>query len=187
MNRQRHAERCASGTGPANQLPRHGWLGSRQQPGQLPQRVQLRRLRRLSRAVARRLRRSGFLVPAALSLYLSAKGLHPELPGWSDPPPALTGLPSPTCSPTRATAAALSGDLELSLHLHAFGLPLAVLLLLWSLLAIRRRRFLPITIRGHSLAVAVVALLLYWLARLILQLGLGIAAFPTALAWPLGR
>jgi hypothetical protein len=157
---------------PSDRLPRDGWLGG---------------VDRLSRAAAGRLRRSGFLLPAGLSLYLFAKGLHPDLPGWPCPLRALTGIPCPTCFLTRATAAALSGDPGLSLQLHAFGLPLALLLLLWSLLAIRRRQFLPITIRGRSLVFVVVALLLYWLARLILQLGLGIAAFPTALAWPLGR
>jgi Protein of unknown function (DUF2752) len=148
---------------PVPRLPRDGWLG--RAGGRLQH-------------LGGRLLRAGHLTPAALSLYLLAKGLHPELPGWPCPLRALTGIPCPTCFLTRATAAALVGDLGASLRLHAFGPAVALLLLIWSVLAIRHRRFLPVTIQGGSLAACAVALVLYWLGRLILQFRLGIVAFP---------
>jgi len=128
-------------------------------------------------AAGRRLRGWGCLAPAGFSLYLAVKGLHPALPGWPCPLRSLTGVPCPTCFLTRATAAALCGQLDESLRLHAFGPPAALALLLWSLLAIRRRRLLPVAIRAGALAWTVAALVLYWLLRLILQFGLGLQAF----------
>lgn len=153
-----------AGRSPAARLPRDGWLATTE--------VRLRQL-------VGRVRRVGFLTPAALTAYLLAKGWHPDLPGWSCPLRALTGIPCPTCFLTRATAAALSGQVAEAVRLHAFGPLLAGLLLIWSVLAIRRRRFLPVTIRGRSLIAAVLALLAYWLVRLVLQLGFAVAAFPS--------
>ncbi|MFM7313962.1 MAG: DUF2752 domain-containing protein [Cyanobium sp.] len=124
------------------------------------------------------LSQAGVLFPATLTGYLWLKGLHPALPGWGCPLRALTGIPCPTCFLTRAVSAALIGDLPASLHWHAFGPPLALGLLLWSGLAIQRGRFLPLTIRGRSLASLAVAMLLYWIGRMILQFGLHVPAFP---------
>jgi hypothetical protein len=45
-------------------------------------------------------------------------------------------------------------------------------------LAIRHRRLLPPQLEGRHLVIAAFALLLVWLARLSLQFGLGIPAFP---------
>ena len=125
-----------------------------------------------------RLRQAGFLIPATLTGYLWLKGLHPALPGWPCPLRALTGIPCPTCFLTRATSAALIGDLPAAMRFHAFGPVLALGLIAWSLLAIRRRRFLPLTIRGGSVTWLAVALLLYWSGRMLMQFGLGVAAFP---------
>ncbi|MEB3361342.1 MAG: DUF2752 domain-containing protein [Synechococcaceae cyanobacterium] len=124
--------------------------------------------------------RCGFLLPGALSLYLAIKGAHPALPGLPCPLRALTGIPCPTCFLTRATAAALNLRIEESLQLHAFGLPLALGLVGWSVLAIRQQRLQVFPLRGSNLAWATTALLLYWLLRLISRYGLGLHAFPSS-------
>jgi hypothetical protein len=117
-----------------------------------------------------RLQGAGFLLPAALTGALWLKGVHPTLPGWSCPLRAFTGIPCPTCFLTRATVAALHGELGESLRLHAFGPPLAALLLVWSALALWQKRPLP---RGWRLELPAAgalaaALLAYWLGRLLL-------------------
>jgi hypothetical protein len=61
---------------------------------------------------------------------------------------------------------------------HPFGPFAAAALVGWSVLAIRHRRLLPPQLKGRHLVVAALALLLVWLARLALQFGLGIPAFP---------
>lgn len=119
-----------------------------------------------------------YLFPASLTGYLWLKGLHPSLPGWPCPLRALTGIPCPTCFLTRATAAALTGDLRTSVEWHAFG-PLAALVLIsWSLLALRQQRLWPKGLPRWPLPAAAVALLAYWLLRLLLSYGLGQWGFP---------
>jgi hypothetical protein len=106
-------------------------------------------------------------------------GLVPGLPGLPPCPlRSLTGIPCPGCFLTRATSAALAGDLQGSIELHAFGPPVAAGLLVWSLLAIRRRRLLPRQMGGLSLGLGVVVLILYWLLRLWLSFGIGMRGFP---------
>jgi hypothetical protein len=107
--------------------------------------------------------------------------LHPGLPGWPCPLRTLTGFPCPTCFLTRATSAALTGDLGHAIQLHAFGPLAAAALLGWSVLAIRQRRLVPRGLRAWPFGLAAVALLLYWLLRLWLSFGLGLrgwGAFP---------
>jgi hypothetical protein len=125
----------------------------------------------------RRIQQAGFLLPSALTAYLWLKAGQPHLPGWSCPLRALSGIPCPTCFLTRATELALRGDLHGSVQQHAFGPLMAISLLLWSLAAIRQRRLLP-----HPLdkpmptwlpALALMALLGYWVLRL--RLGFGVA------------
>ena len=134
----------------------------------------------LSGSLTATVRRFGFLLPGALAFYLAIKGAHPALPGFPCPLRALTGIPCPTCFLTRATAAALNLRIEESLQLHAFGLPLALGLLGWSVLSIRQRRLQVFPLRGSNLSWATMALLLYWLLRLISRYGLGLPAFPSS-------
>ena len=130
-----------------------------------------------------RIRHAGVLLPAALTGYLWLKGQHPLLPGMPCPLRALTGIPCPTCFLTRATAAALTGDLDGSVQLHAFGPIAAAGLVWWSITAIRQRRLMPGDLPAWPLAVAGLGLLSYWLLRLWLRYGLGFVGFP---AFPSG-
>jgi len=128
----------------------------------------------------KRIRQSGYLVPAALTGYLWLKGGWPELPGLSCPLRALTGIPCPTCFLTRATCVSLRGDWHQALQLHAFGPLVAAALVLWSVQAIRARTFYPKGLEGGHLVVVSVALLCYWAARMGLNYGLGLQAFPSS-------
>lgn len=117
--------------------------------------------------------------PAGLTLALAVKGCWPALPGWPCPLRALTGIPCPTCFLTRATAAALTGQLEQSVRLHAFGPLVAAALLVWSVAAIRHRRLVPFQLRVSTVALVCFSLFAYWLVRLTLQFGFGVQAFAT--------
>jgi len=125
-------------------------------------------------------RRDG-LLPAGLTLALGLKGLHPDLPGWPCPLRALTGLPCPTCFLTRATAAALTGQLAEAVRWHAFGPLVAVGLLVWSLHSLRRGTAAPPPWPRGLVVGAGVLLLLYWLLRLRLS-----TALPADLPAPAG-
>lgn len=126
----------------------------------------------------RRLARATPLLPLAFTGLLVLKGLHPGLPGLSCPLRALTGIPCPTCFLTRATAASLVGRFGEAVVLHAFGPPLAAVLVAWSVLALRSGRIVPSFLRGRHLLLVAVPLLLYWAGRMLLTYGLGRQAFP---------
>jgi hypothetical protein len=127
----------------------------------------------------RRIQSSGYLLPAGLTGYLWLKGLQPHLPGWGCPLLSLTGIPCPTCFLSRATSAALTGDLGASLQWHVFGPLAAATLLGWSVLSLRQRRLLPLALRKSTLwLVASAGLMTYWLLRLGLTYGLGLREFP---------
>ena len=112
------------------------------------------------------MQRAGYLLPATVTGALWLKGLHPGIPGLSCPLRILTGVHSPTFFLTRATAAALTGDLSGSLQWHLFG-PIAALgLLVWSVLALQQRRIIPKGLPLWSLPVGGGALISYWLLRL---------------------
>ena len=115
------------------------------------------------------------MLPSVLTGTLWLKGLHPALPGWACPLRGLTGVPCPTCFLTRATAAALSGDLQGSIHWHAFGPLAAAGLLIWSGLALHRRRVFPLPGGKPLLLTAALALMVLWLLRLTLSYGFGVA------------
>ncbi|WP_255110708.1 DUF2752 domain-containing protein [Synechococcus sp. RedBA-s] len=124
------------------------------------------------------LRRCGVLIPAGLTGYLWLKGRHPGLPGLGCPLRALTGIPCPTCFLTRATAAALNGELGEALQWHAFGPAAAALLLTWSVQALRSGRLVPKDLREIHLGLTAGLLVLYWAVRMVFTYGLGRAAFP---------
>lgn len=130
-----------------------------------------------------RLEAAGCLLPTALTAGLWLKGWHPWLPGLSCPLRRLTGLPCPTCFLTRATSAALTGDLPEAFRLHAFGPLVAVALVGWSILAIRQRRLVPRQLPAWPLGWGAVALVAYWVLRLVGSYG---RAGPGWLAFPAG-
>ncbi|MEI6359618.1 MAG: DUF2752 domain-containing protein [Synechococcus sp. ELA619] len=130
-------------------------------------------------AFLERIRQSGYLVPAALTGYLWLKGGWPELPGLSCPLRALTGIPCPTCYLTRATCVSLRGDWLHALQLHAFGPLVAAALLIWSVQAIRRRRFLPKELKAWHLVAFTFGLVAYWAIRMGLSHGLGMQTLPS--------
>ena len=97
------------------------------------------------------------------------------LPGWLCPMKAATGIPCPGCGLTRATVALLRGDLSASLRTHAYA-PLIVLALLLTGLTLllpkdARLAFIAgvesFERRTGVTAIALVGLLVYWLARLL--------------------
>jgi len=111
-------------------------------------------------------------VAAALAQVLL---LAAGLPGWLCPMKAATGVPCPGCGLTRATAALFRGDLSASLRTHAYA-PLIVLALLLTGLALLlpKSSRLAFVSRVESFerrtgvtAIALVGLLVYWLARLL--------------------
>lgn len=126
----------------------------------------------------RRLESTGFLLPTALTAGLWLKGLHPWLPGFRCPLRHLTGLPCPTCFLTRATSAALVGDWPTAVRLHAFGPVVAIILVGWSILAIRQRRLVPRKVPPWPFAWGAVALMAYWVVRLVASYGLGLDDMP---------
>ena len=114
----------------------------------------------------RRLQGTGYVLPAVLTGTLWLKGLHPGLPGLACPLRAITGVPCPTCFLTRATGAALAGDLRESLQWHPFGPTTALALVLWSVLALQQRRLLPRGLPLWPVPLGAGALIGYWLLRL---------------------
>ena len=83
-------------------------------------------------------------------------------------------MPCPGCFLTRATAAALTGDLSTSLLLHGFGPGVAGGLVLWSVMAIRRRQMMPFRLRRGPFVLAAVGLGAFWLLRLVLTYRFGV-------------
>ena len=107
-------------------------------------------------------------MPLCLTTALWLKGVHPGLPGMACPLRTLTGLPCPTCYLTRATSAALTGNLAESVQWHAFGPLIAGALIAWSAVSLRNKQLMP---KGLSMTPMLGAglggsLLAYWLWRL---------------------
>ena len=119
------------------------------------------------------MQRAGYLLPATVTGELWLKGLYPGIPGLSCPLRTLTGVPCPTCFLTRATVAALTGDLSSSLQWHLFGPVVAGGLILWSAVALRQRRLFPLQPRSKALIGIGIALVAYWIVRLVLSYGFG--------------
>ena len=112
------------------------------------------------------MQRTGYVLPATLTGALRLKGFHSGLPSIACPLRALTGVPCPTCFLSRATGAALTGDLIGSLQFHLFG-PIAALgLVAWSVLTVQQRRFIPGGLPLWPLPVVAGGLINYWLLLL---------------------
>ena len=124
-------------------------------------------------------RRAASLLPAVLSGYLFVKGFHSELPGLSCPLRALTGIPCPGCFLTRAVAASLHGDLATAVHWNPIGPVAAVMLLVWSGVALRQKRLVPARGAGVALALLAVLLTVAWVVRMVATYGYGLRWFPT--------
>ena len=110
------------------------------------------------------------MIPASLTGVLWLKGIHPGIPGLSCPLRAITGLPCPTCFLTRATSAALTGNLRESVQWHAFGPIAAAGLLMWSAWAIQQRRMWPRHVPRWPVAMGGGSLLVYWILRFSLNI-----------------
>ena len=98
-----------------------------------------------------------------------------SLPGWVCPFFRLTGIPCPGCGLTRAVILLLKGDLQASLHFHAFA-PIVLLTAVALILVILLPRSItqPAISKLETLeqqtgftAIILVGLILYWLARLL--------------------
>jgi len=129
-------------------------------------------------AILRRLKNNCHLIPAALTGYLLLKGWQPQLPGWECPFRALTGIPSPGCFLTRATSAALTGQLDRSIELHLFGPIVAATLVIWSIASIRTKRLIPKQPSLPAVSIAISALFSYWLLRMFFSYILHFDGFP---------
>ncbi|MEC8442529.1 MAG: DUF2752 domain-containing protein [Cyanobacteriota bacterium] len=113
-----------------------------------------------------RIQTTGYLLPATLTGYLWLKGLHPGLPGWGCPLRELTGIPCPTCFLTRATAAALIGDVKTSVSLHVFGPIVACVLIYWSLFSLKNKNINAGRPKRHIIQPIGIGVIGYWLIRL---------------------
>jgi len=98
-----------------------------------------------------------------------------NLPGWDCPIFRVTGIPCPGCGLTRAVILLLKGDVQASLHFHAFA-PILVLTALALILTLLLPRSItqPAISRVEMLeqktgftVIIIVGLILYWLARLL--------------------
>ncbi len=106
------------------------------------------------------------------------KGRYPQIPGWDCPFRGITGIPGPGCYLTRATSAALTGDLHRALEFHLFGPIVAAALLSWSVMALCKRRLIPVRFRLATMSIVASAFALYWLLRLVLSCGFGVVGSP---------
>lgn len=119
-----------------------------------------------------------YLLPVSLTSYLFLKQKFPWLPGYSCPIRHATGVPCPSCFLTRSICASLGGDFLNAFKLHLFGPPLAIFLIIWSILSLRRKTFLKISFKNKFFYMGFLFFLIYWLYRLTMYFILGIKVFP---------
>jgi uncharacterized protein DUF2752 len=118
-------------------------------------------------------RATGLVIGAMAAAHLGL--MHFELPGWPCPVRHTLGIPCPGCGLSRAIAALLHGDWRAALARHAFApiiLAALVLLVGMALLpeSVRRRGIAGVArIERHTglTALLLVALMVYWLVRLL--------------------
>ena len=119
-----------------------------------------------------------YLLPISLTSYLFLKQKFPWLPGYSCPIRHATGVPCPSCFLTRSICASLGGDFLNAFKLHLFGPPLAIFLIIWSILSLRRKKILRINFKSKFLFVGFSLFLIYWIYRLFMYFILGVKVFP---------
>ena len=119
-----------------------------------------------------------YLLPISLTSYLFLKQKFPWLPGYSCPIRHATGVPCPSCFLTRSICASLGGDFLNAFKIHIFGPPLAIILIIWSILSLRRKTFLKINFKNKFFYIGFLFFLMYWFYRLIMYFILGIEVFP---------
>ena len=119
-----------------------------------------------------------YLLPISLTSYLFLKQKFPWLPGYSCPIRHATGVPCPSCFLTRSICASLGGDFLNAFKIHLFGPPLAIILIIWSILSLRRKTFLKINFKNKFFYIGFLFFLIYWLYRLTMYFILGIEVFP---------
>jgi hypothetical protein len=64
------------------------------------------------------------------------------------------------------------------LGFHLFGPIVAAALLGWSLMALRKRRLIPVRVALAPMSIITSAFVLYWLLRLVLSYGFGVVGSP---------
>ena len=119
-----------------------------------------------------------YVLPISLTSYLFFKQKFPWLPGYSCPIRHATGVPCPSCFLTRSICASLGGDFLNAFKIHLFGPPLAALLIIWSILSLKRKKILRINFKSKFLFIGFSSFLIYWIYRLIMYFILGVKVFP---------
>ena len=119
-----------------------------------------------------------YVLPISLTSYLFFKQKFPWLPGYSCPIRHATGVPCPSCFLTRSICASLGGDFLNAFKIHLFGPPLAALLIIWSILSLKRKKILRINFKSKFLFIGFSSFLIYWIYRLIMYFILGVEVFP---------
>ena len=119
-----------------------------------------------------------YILPLSLTSYLFFKQKFPWLPGYSCPIRHATGVPCPSCFLTRSICASLGGDIFNAFKIHLFGPPLAILLIIWSILSLRRKTLLKINFKSKFFHIGFFFFLMYWFYRLIMYFSLGVKVFP---------
>jgi len=119
-----------------------------------------------------------YVLPISLTSYLFFKQKFPWLPGYSCPIRHATGVPCPSCFLTRSICASLGGDFLNAFKIHLFGPPLAALLIIWSILSLKRKKILRINFKSKFLFIGFSFFLIYWIYRLIMYFILGVKVFP---------
>ena len=119
-----------------------------------------------------------YLLPLSLTSYLFLKQRLSWLPGFSCPIRHATGIPCPSCFLTRSICASLGWDFIYAFKLHLFGPPITILLILWSILSIRRKKLLKINLKSNIFYIGLGSFLIYWIYRLIMFFSFGAEMFP---------
>tara|TARA_B100001989_G_scaffold211162_1_gene160554 strand:- start:498 stop:911 length:414 start_codon:yes stop_codon:yes gene_type:complete len=119
-----------------------------------------------------------YVLPISLTSYLFFKQKFPWLPGYSCPIRHATGVPCPSCFLTRSICASLGGDFLNAFKIHLFGPPLAALLIIWSILSLKRKKILRINFKSKFLFIGFSFFLIYWIYRLMMYFILGVEVFP---------